>query len=147
MVNFWPHKRHVERMMTLHEIRARALSALAPPPRLHLSTWIEREIVLPEGTSALPGRVRLWPYHREIADAISDIEPIFAASPALRGTSPPWSRPAAAEAAVEREWSDVLRQVRAGMLAVPSRVAARLPHLTPQDIREIDQGCAMLFVN
>ena len=26
----------------------------------------------PEGTSALPGRVRLWPYQREIADAISD---------------------------------------------------------------------------
>lgn len=43
--------------------------------------------------------------------------------------------------------ADILRQVRAGMLAVPSRVAARLPHLTPQDIREIDQGCAMLFVN
>ena len=28
-------------------------------------TWIEREIVLPEGTSALPGKVRLWPYQRE----------------------------------------------------------------------------------
>ena len=40
--------------------------------------------------------------------------------------------------AVEREWSDVLRQVRAGMLAVPSRVAARLPHLTPHDVSEID---------
>jgi phage terminase large subunit GpA-like protein len=25
-----------------------------------------------EGTSALPGRIRLWPYQREIADAISD---------------------------------------------------------------------------
>ena len=57
---------------TLATIRARALAALIPPPRLHLSQWIEREIVLPEGTSALPGRVRLWPYQREIADAISD---------------------------------------------------------------------------
>ncbi len=27
---------------------------------------------LPEGVSALPGRVKLWPYQREIADAISD---------------------------------------------------------------------------
>lgn len=51
-----------------------ALRALVPPPRLRLSTWIEREIALPEGTSALPGRVRLWPYQREIADAISDPE-------------------------------------------------------------------------
>ena len=40
--------------------------------------------------------------------------------------------------AVEREWSDILRAVRAGMLAVPSRVAARLPHLTPHDVSEID---------
>ena len=29
---------------------------------------------LPEGVSALPGRVTLWPYQREIADAISDPE-------------------------------------------------------------------------
>jgi terminase small subunit / prophage DNA-packing protein len=33
-------------------------------------------------------------------------------------------------AAVEREWLDILRGVRAGILAVPSRVGARLPHLT-----------------
>ena len=39
---------------------------------------------------------------------------------------------------VEREWTKVLRGVRAGMLAVPSRCAARLPHLTPQDVSEID---------
>ncbi len=40
--------------------------------------------------------------------------------------------------AVEHEWSDVLRTVRAGMLAVPSRVAQRLPHLTAHDVSEID---------
>jgi hypothetical protein len=34
-------------------------------------------------------------------------------------------------AAVEAEWSSVLRTVRAGILAVPSRAGARLPHLTP----------------
>jgi len=60
-------------MGSLTGIRARALAALIPPPRLHLSAWIEREIVLPEGTSALPGAVRLWAYQREIADAISDL--------------------------------------------------------------------------
>ena len=59
-------------MATLADVRRRALAALVPPPRLQLSEWIEREIVLPEGTSALPGKVRLWPYQREIADAISD---------------------------------------------------------------------------
>jgi phage terminase Nu1 subunit (DNA packaging protein) len=42
-------------------------------------------------------------------------------------------------AAVEAEWSGILRTVRAGMLAVPSRVAARLPHLTRADVAEIDQ--------
>jgi phage terminase Nu1 subunit (DNA packaging protein) len=40
--------------------------------------------------------------------------------------------------AVEREWGDVLRGLRAGMLAVPSRCGARLAHLTPHDIAEID---------
>jgi phage terminase Nu1 subunit (DNA packaging protein) len=41
--------------------------------------------------------------------------------------------------AVEREWSDILRGVRAGVLAVPSRVGARLPHLAPCDISAIDR--------
>jgi phage terminase Nu1 subunit (DNA packaging protein) len=40
--------------------------------------------------------------------------------------------------AVQNEWSGILRMVRAGMLAVPSRCAARLPHLTPHDVTEID---------
>jgi terminase small subunit / prophage DNA-packing protein len=40
--------------------------------------------------------------------------------------------------AVETEWSSVLRSVRAGMLAVPSRCSARLPHLTTYDVAEID---------
>jgi phage terminase Nu1 subunit (DNA packaging protein) len=38
----------------------------------------------------------------------------------------------------ECEWSDILRGVRAGMLAVPSRAAQRLPHLTPHEVAEID---------
>lgn len=41
--------------------------------------------------------------------------------------------------AVAREWVDVLRQVRAGVLAVTSRVRAQLPHLTAHDARVIDQ--------
>lgn len=56
------------------ETRRRALRSLVPPPRLRLSEWIETHMRLPEGVSALPGRVTLWPYQREIADAISDPE-------------------------------------------------------------------------
>jgi phage terminase large subunit GpA-like protein len=59
-------------MTTLADVRSRALRALIPPPRLQLSTWIEGNIRLPEGVSALPGPVRLWPYQVGIADAISD---------------------------------------------------------------------------
>ncbi|ANL47959.1 phage terminase large subunit GpA protein [Rhizobium phaseoli] len=58
----------------LTETRRRALRALVPPPRLRLSDWIETHMRLPEAVSALPGRVTLWPYQREIADAISDPE-------------------------------------------------------------------------
>jgi phage terminase large subunit GpA-like protein len=50
----------------------RARRSLRPPQRLPLSTWAEQNIRLPEGASALPGRLRLIPYQRGIADAISD---------------------------------------------------------------------------
>lgn len=63
---------HAETIAALGAVRASALASLRPPPRLRLSEWIESEMRLPEGVSALPGRVRLWPYQREIADAISD---------------------------------------------------------------------------
>ncbi|WP_420344621.1 phage terminase large subunit family protein [Paenirhodobacter sp.] len=59
-------------MPTIDQIRAEALRALMPPPRLRLSEWIEREVCLPEGVSSQPGPVRLWPFQREIADAIGD---------------------------------------------------------------------------
>ena len=58
--------------MAIEQIRDRTLQAWRPPPRLRLSEWIEREIRLPAGVSALPGPVRLWPWQRDIADAISD---------------------------------------------------------------------------
>ena len=39
---------------------------------------------------------------------------------------------------VERAWADVLRDVRAQMLALPSRCGAALAHLTPHDVATID---------
>lgn len=44
-----------------------------------------------------------------------------------------------ADADVETEWSGILRTVRAGMLAVPSRCQQRLPGLTAHDVSEIDR--------
>lgn len=58
--------------MTLDALERRARTALRPPPRLALADWIEKNVVLPDGTSATPGRVRLWPYQREIANSIGD---------------------------------------------------------------------------
>jgi len=58
--------------MLLSKVRRRALAALTPPPHIRLSDWVEANVILPEGTSAQPGRLRLWPYQREIADTISD---------------------------------------------------------------------------
>ncbi|ADP71990.1 terminase GpA [Rhodomicrobium vannielii ATCC 17100] len=55
-------------------VRRNALRALIPPPRLKLSEWIETHMRLPDSVSALPGPIRLAPYMREIADAISDPE-------------------------------------------------------------------------
>ncbi|NMN56479.1 phage terminase large subunit GpA-like protein [Xanthobacter sp. SG618] len=56
----------------LLEIERRARAALLPPPRLPLSDWIEQHVVLPPDVSALPGPVRLYPFQRGIADAMTD---------------------------------------------------------------------------
>lgn len=56
----------------LATIRRNALASLRPPPKLTLSDWIERNVMLPSDVSALPGPVRLWPFQRDIADAIGD---------------------------------------------------------------------------
>src|SRR5687767_637976 len=56
----------------LAEVRRRALASLVPPARLPLSAWIEANVRLPEGTTAVPGPMRLWPYQRGIADSIGD---------------------------------------------------------------------------
>lgn len=39
---------------------------------------------------------------------------------------------------VEAKWSSILRTVRAGMLAVSTRVAQRSPHLSVRDVSEVD---------
>lgn len=59
-------------MPTIEQVAQNALRALIPPPRLRLSEWIEGHVILPEGVSAQPGPVQLWPFQREIADAIGD---------------------------------------------------------------------------
>lgn len=41
-------------------------------------------------------------------------------------------------AEVERAWSGILRQVRSGILATPSRLRQILPHLTATDVEAID---------
>ena len=57
---------------TLEALRRDALAAFMPPPRRLLADWIEESVFLPEGVSALPGTVRLWPFQRDIANAIGD---------------------------------------------------------------------------
>ena len=60
---------------------------MRPPPRLRFSAWIEQHLLLPDGVSALPGPVRLWPYQRAIAGAIGDpaIECVTVVNPVRAG--------------------------------------------------------------
>ena len=41
-------------------------------------------------------------------------------------------------AAVEREWSSIMRRLRSAILAVPSRMRQTLPHLTAHDVVVLD---------
>src|SRR3954471_6481114 len=52
---------------------ARARAKLRPPPEVLLSEWMDNHIRLPVGVAAKPGRVRNWPYFRDIADSIGDL--------------------------------------------------------------------------
>lgn len=61
-------------MTTIVKLIAAAWGSMVPPPRMKLSEWIERELVLPSDVAALSGKVRLYPFQREIADAIGDPE-------------------------------------------------------------------------
>lgn len=54
------------------DLRREALSALAPPPKLALSEWVEGHVHLPASLAAQPGRMRLWPQQREMLDCIGD---------------------------------------------------------------------------
>ena len=45
----------------------------------------------------------------------------------------------AALSAFEREWAGILGDVRAALLALPSRAASRLGHLTPHDVKTLDR--------
>ena len=58
--------------MDPYDVIERGNRALQPPPFVRLSKWIEDNVRLPAGVSAMPGKVRLWPYQVGIADAISD---------------------------------------------------------------------------
>ena len=75
--------------LSLDRTRSRALAHLKPPSRLTLSQWMAEHMRLPETVSATPGRVRLWPYQRAIADAISDptIERVTLVKPVRVGLS------------------------------------------------------------
>ncbi len=51
---------------------SRVADALRPPPLETLPQWIERVVRLPEGVSAEPGKVTLWPPQVEVATSIGD---------------------------------------------------------------------------
>jgi phage terminase large subunit GpA-like protein len=75
--------------LLLDDICRRALASLVPAPRRPLSDWLESNVRIPDGVTATPGPVRLWPYQRAIADAIGDpsIERVTLVKPVRVGFS------------------------------------------------------------
>ncbi|MGV6850209.1 MAG: phage terminase large subunit family protein [Marinibacterium sp.] len=58
----------------LDQIERDAWASLKPPAKLRLSEWTEQNVYLPASLAAAPGLMRLFPYQREMADAMSDPE-------------------------------------------------------------------------
>lgn len=63
---------HAASFASIDALAEEALAMLRPPPRLPLSQWAERHFRLVDESSAKPGRFRLWPYQREMMDAMGD---------------------------------------------------------------------------
>ncbi|MHA6644631.1 phage terminase large subunit family protein [Mesorhizobium sp. A623] len=59
-------------MADVLELRRTAMQALRPPAKVNLPDWLEAELKLPAGVSAQPGKLRLTPFQRGIAEAIGD---------------------------------------------------------------------------
>jgi phage terminase large subunit GpA-like protein len=59
-------------MNALASIRGEFFAALRPPRKLALSEWLESNVRLPSTVAAQPGRIRLWPHQKMIADSIGD---------------------------------------------------------------------------
>jgi phage terminase large subunit GpA-like protein len=57
---------------TAAKLQAELFDLLRPSPKLTLSAWAEANFVLASGSSARPGRFRLWRFQREILDAMGD---------------------------------------------------------------------------
>jgi phage terminase large subunit GpA-like protein len=57
---------------TLEALRQKTLRRFTPPQKTDLATWVEKTLRLPDTVSATPGAVKLWPYQRGIAAALSD---------------------------------------------------------------------------
>lgn len=85
---------------------------------------------LKSGASALASNPEL--NAEKIRLARANAEKVEAANARARGEL-------AALSDVEREWAGILRDVRAALLALPSRAAARLGHLTPHDVAMLDR--------
>lgn len=84
---------------------------------------------LKSGSSALAANPEL--NQQKVRLARANAEKVEAANARARGEL-------AALSDVEREWAGILRDVRAALLALPSRAAARLGHLTPHDVKTLD---------
>jgi phage terminase large subunit GpA-like protein len=56
----------------IDEIEVRARRSFIPPPKLALADWLEVNVRLPAEVSVLQGPLELWPFEREIANAMTD---------------------------------------------------------------------------
>lgn len=72
---------------TLERARREARARIIPPQRRPLSEWIEENLYLPQDVADIAGRVELWPFQPEIANAMSDpdIEKITLVKPTRVG--------------------------------------------------------------
>lgn len=101
--------------------------------------WIQQNINLNQSLAQKPEGFDIASVHPPTAAAIERARLVKEQADAVALKNQIARRDLVKASEIEREWTAILRRVRAGILAVPTRLRQTSPHLTARDIAALDR--------
>ena len=100
--------------------------------------WIQQNVNLNQSIAQKPEGFDLAALHPPTAAAVERARLVKEQADAVALKNEILRRDVVRASEIEREWSAILRRLRAGILAVPTRLRQTRPHLTAQDIAALE---------